>query len=96
MTICAEAALKIRELESQVAFLAADREQWKRQALATNITMRTLLEAKAEVARLHQALDDFGKHTDRCAVRYKWERDCICGLTAARQRTPDTATGKVE
>lgn len=57
----------------------------------------TIRDLEADVARLHQALDDFGKHTDRCAVRYKWERDCICGLTAARQRTPDTATdGKAE
>jgi len=66
MTICAEAALKIRRLE-------------------------------AELARLHQALDDFGRHSDRCAMMYPNTKFCCCGLTAARQRTPDTATdGKAE
>ena len=55
MTICAEAALKIRQLE-------------------------------AELARLHQALDDFGRHCQYCDSRLRPQKKCNCGLDAARAK----------
>jgi hypothetical protein len=63
-------------------------------------TALRIRELEAEVARLRQCLDDFGMHTTNCDIvyyDYMGDHKCTCGLTAARQRTPDTATdGKAE
>jgi hypothetical protein len=84
---CGGASLGMEKRKAELALIAAARNVLPALIDEADARDAEVAELKAEVTRLHDALDNFGQHEEDCRGITAWVRangkPCTCGLIAA-------------